>query len=122
MIGKLIRGGLWRLRATECVAVIAVIGCSGGPAPAAPSHVSSCGALNWPSSDCAACTDQSCCQVADWCGAVASCAPLSQCMDACGDAGTSCETACALRYNDAISNYNAILNCQSSYCAASCTR
>jgi hypothetical protein len=78
-----------------------------------------CGPLVWSPGACASCTHASCCQLEEQCLAIASCVPLNACFVACGtDAG--CTQGCGARYVDAISNYNAILNCQITSCASQC--
>jgi hypothetical protein len=78
-----------------------------------------CGPLVWTPSACASCTHASCCQLEEQCLSIASCVPLNECFTACGtDAG--CTQGCGARYVDAISNYNAILNCQITSCASQC--
>jgi len=78
-----------------------------------------CGTLVWSTPACATCTSQSCCGAEALCAAIPSCAPLSACWNGCGaDAG--CTSACGSQYAAAISNYNAILNCQSEYCSMAC--
>jgi hypothetical protein len=78
-----------------------------------------CGSLVWSSPACASCTDQSCCNLEVLCAAIPTCVPLSACWNACdGDGG--CTNGCAMQYIDAISNYNAIRNCQRNSCAAAC--
>jgi hypothetical protein len=80
-----------------------------------------CGPLVWSPSACASCTHASCCQLEELCLAIASCVPLNQCFVACGaDAG--CTQGCGARYVDAISNYNAILNCQIASCTSQCNQ
>jgi hypothetical protein len=64
---------------------------------------------------------QNCCDVQSLCIAVPTCAPLHGCWSACaGDA--NCERACGDKYIDAISNYNAIINCQFNACSSPCGR
>jgi len=78
-----------------------------------------CGALVWATPSCASCTSQFCCSFEEGCAAIPSCVPLSACWNACGaDAG--CTTSCGAQYSAAITNYNAILNCQDHSCATVC--
>jgi hypothetical protein len=80
-----------------------------------------CGSLAWGAPACAACTDIHCCSLESLCAAIPSCTPLSQCTLACGaDAG--CAMACGATYVDSVSNYNAVLNCQSNECPSECAR
>jgi hypothetical protein len=78
-----------------------------------------CGALAWAGDGCAACTAANCCAVQALCAAIPECTPLSRCWEGCGaDAG--CSKACGSTYIGAISNFNAVLNCQSQSCASQC--
>jgi hypothetical protein len=80
-----------------------------------------CGSLAWAGTACASCTAMNCCSLESICAAIPSCTPLSECTVACGaDAG--CATACSAMHIDSVSNYNAVLNCQSQSCASECTR
>jgi hypothetical protein len=78
-----------------------------------------CGGLVWLSAACASCTDESCCDIERLCVAIPTCAPLNACWNAC-DHDAGCTAGCGMQYIDAISNYNAILNCQRNACAAQC--
>jgi hypothetical protein len=122
---------LWTL---GLVASWMLVGCAGGGG-ASPSDAgldgsddagdgspdaSDCGGLAWGSASCASCTHASCCSLEMLCAAIPTCAPLDACWNACGaDAG--CTNGCGAAYSQAISNYSAILNCQSDSCAAACT-
>jgi hypothetical protein len=80
-----------------------------------------CGFTDWGDDACTSCTAKNCCDVQSLCIAVPTCAPLDGCWSACsGDA--SCERACGDKYIDAISNYNAIINCQLNACSSPCGR
>jgi hypothetical protein len=78
-----------------------------------------CGTLEWGDPACTSCTNANCCNLELLCEALASCAPLHQCWTQCGG-DRSCQTACGSTYIDSISNYNAILNCQTSACLSVC--
>ena len=92
---------------------------SDGPEDSGSPDAADCGTLAWKSPSCASCTQASCCAVEAICAAIPTCAPLDACWSACGaDAG--CTNACGAQYIDAISNYNAILNCQHNSCATEC--
>jgi hypothetical protein len=89
------------------------------PSDAGPSDGGDCGGLAWKTPACASCTHANCCSVEMLCAAIPSCAPLDACWNACGaDAG--CKQGCGTEYIAAISNYNAILNCQANGCSAAC--
>jgi hypothetical protein len=80
-----------------------------------------CGALDWGDGACTSCMTQNCCAVESLCIAVAGCTTLHSCWSACaGDA--ACERACGVKYIGAISNYNAIINCQLNACSSLCER
>jgi hypothetical protein len=93
-------------------------GGSDGADGAGPSE-EDCGTLAWAGDACAACTTARCCSVQALCAAIPECGPLALCWEGCGgDAG--CTTACGDQYIPAISNYNAVLNCQANSCPAQC--
>jgi hypothetical protein len=80
-----------------------------------------CGGLAWKTPACASCTHEACCSIERLCVVIPSCAPLNACWSACdGDAG--CTQGCGTQYIGAISSYNAILNCQSNFCATACSQ
>lgn len=79
-----------------------------------------CGDMVWPSPACASCTDQNCCSLESICSGIDACAPLNACWNGCaGDAG--CTNNCATQYEGAISNFNAVLNCQFNSCRTACS-
>jgi hypothetical protein len=80
-----------------------------------------CGSLSFNTPACTACTAQNCCGVENLCAALVECAPLNDCWTAC-DADATCTRACGTKYITAISNYNAVLNCQFNTCSAVCGR
>jgi hypothetical protein len=80
-----------------------------------------CGPLEWNAPACAACTAASCCALEWLCTEIETCEPLNLCANACGG-DASCVTGCGSTYIDSISNYNAVLNCQMSYCRTECGR
>jgi hypothetical protein len=82
-------------------------------------NAADCGALVWATPSCASCTSEFCCSFEQLCAAIPSCVPLSACWTACGaDAG--CTSSCGAQYTAAITNYNAILNCQDHSCSTVC--
>jgi hypothetical protein len=85
----------------------------------APDGLKGCGPFVWSSPACASCMNQSCCDVEKLCAAIPTCAPLADCENSC-DGSVSCQEGCGARYIDAISNYNAVLNCRFNMCAAEC--
>jgi hypothetical protein len=91
---------------------------AGTDAPA-DAGASDCGGLAWKTPACGSCTDEHCCDLEKLCAAIPSCAPLDACWNACGGDG-GCQNGCGTQYLQAISNYNAILNCQNNSCAAVC--
>jgi hypothetical protein len=78
-----------------------------------------CGSLGWADVACSECTHAHCCALESLCASITACAPLNECSTACGT-DASCAMGCGVRYIDAISNYNAILNCQINSCQAQC--
>ena len=80
-----------------------------------------CGFTDWGDDACTSCMAQNCCDVQSLCIAVPTCPTLHSCWSACSG-GAICERACGDMYINAISNYNAIINCQLNACSSLCGR
>jgi hypothetical protein len=126
------------VRVVGLIVVFVLAGCSSGGSSGTPpmdagqdgpvdagedappdAGASDCGGLVWKSQACTACTHQQCCSVEQLCAAIPSCAPLDACWNACGGDG-GCQNGCGAQYIAAISNFNAILNCQNNACNSAC--